>query len=308
MATLVQVADSPVAPNSIIALKVGATRFAIISANVVSARAASLLIYDVRNPAVPKLKETRKGKANSITTWARFDPTSRLATITADGKLRIHAYDKFVKGEGLELASFDPGTRKTFRDLSFDENGTLWAVESSKSPAAGNKLFEFTPSGNTYTKKEHDVFLEAEGLSLDRFDTRELSVKPGVKQVKGDASALMLSGKVDLKAILKAERGNQHINVDGKLSDGRWLPLSTKELEFSSNAGKFDGNSLFIDSSFKESKVTVKAVLKQNPSIWKEVTIYIKTRAETERLKTVDELMEGWKKEGKTKDKKKNKG
>ena len=99
-----------------------------------------------------------------------------------------------------------------------------------------------------------------------------------------------------------------YINVDGKLSDGRWLPLSTKELEFSSDAGKFDGNSLFIDSSFKSPKVTVKAVLKQNPSIWKEITIYIKTTAETEKLKTVDELMEGWKKDNKTKDKKKKKG
>ena len=99
-----------------------------------------------------------------------------------------------------------------------------------------------------------------------------------------------------------------YINVDGKLSDGRWLPLSTKELEFSSNAGKFDGNSLFIDSSFREPKVTIKAVLKQNPSMWKEVTIYVKTTAETEKLKSVDELMEGWKKDSKTKDKKKKKG
>ena len=99
-----------------------------------------------------------------------------------------------------------------------------------------------------------------------------------------------------------------YINVDGKLSDGRWLPLSTKELEFSSNAGKFSGNSLFIDSSFREPKVTIKAVLKQNPSMWREVTIFIKTTAETERLKTVDELMEGWKKDGKSKDKKKSKG
>ena len=99
-----------------------------------------------------------------------------------------------------------------------------------------------------------------------------------------------------------------YINVDGKLSDGRWLPLSTKELEFSSNAGKFDGNSLFIDSSFKEPKVTIKAVLKQNPSMWKEVTIYVKTTAETEKLKSVDELMEGWKRDSKSKDKKKKKG
>jgi glycerophosphoryl diester phosphodiesterase len=94
--------------------------------------------------------------------------------------------------------------------------------------------------------------------------------------------------------------------VDGKLSNGRWLPMTAKELNFSSTAGKFEGNSLYIDSSFKEPKVTVKAVLKENPALSKEITIYIKTHTETERLKTVDELMETWKKEGK--DKKKKKG
>ena len=95
-----------------------------------------------------------------------------------------------------------------------------------------------------------------------------------------------------------------YINVDGKFSDGRWLPLSAKELDFSSNGGKFDGNSLFIDSAFKDQKVTIKAVLKQNPSLWREVTIYIKTKPDPDKLKSVDELMEGWKKEGKTKKKK----
>jgi len=94
---------------------------------------------------------------------------------------------------------------------------------------------------------------------------------------------------------------HNYINVDGKLSDGRWLPMTTKEIELTSSAGVFKGNSLFIDTSFKEPKVTIKAVLKENPAVWKEFTLYIKTTISNERLKTTEELMEEWKKQGKKK-------
>jgi glycerophosphoryl diester phosphodiesterase len=97
-----------------------------------------------------------------------------------------------------------------------------------------------------------------------------------------------------------------YINVDGKLSNGRWLPLTTKEIELTSSAGVFSGNSLFIDSSFSGIKITLKAVLKENRAISKELTLYIKTTISNERLKTTEELMEEWKK--KSKEKKKRKG
>ena len=96
-----------------------------------------------------------------------------------------------------------------------------------------------------------------------------------------------------------------YINVDGKLSDGRWLPMTTKEIELTSSAGVFKGNSLFIDSAFKEPKVTIKAVLKENPAVWKEFTIYVKTTVSNERLKTTEELLEEWRKQGKQQKKKK---
>lgn len=102
-----------------------------------------------------------------------------------------------------------------------------------------------------------------------------------------------------------------YINVDGKLADGRWLPLTAKEIVFSASAGTFDGNSLFIDSSYKKPFVVIKASLKENPSLYREVTIYIKTTIVDERLKTTDELLEEWKKRGKpdnTPKKKKNIG
>jgi hypothetical protein len=84
---------------------------------------------------------------------------------------------------------------------------------------------------------------------------------------------------------------HNYINVDGKLSNGQWRPLTAKDITFTSSYGVFDGNSLIIDSSFKGEKVSVKAVLKNNPALWKEVTIYIKKVESTERLKTIDEVL-----------------
>lgn len=85
---------------------------------------------------------------------------------------------------------------------------------------------------------------------------------------------------------------HNYINVDGKFSNGSWLPLTEKDLIFTSTAGKFEGNSLILDSSCTDKKVTIKAVLKNNPAIWREVTIYIKTTAESERLKTIEEVLQ----------------
>ena len=85
---------------------------------------------------------------------------------------------------------------------------------------------------------------------------------------------------------------HNYINIDGKLSNGNWLPLTEKDIVFSSTSGKFEGNSLILDSACTEKKVTIKAVLKSNPVIWREITVYIKTTANTERLKTLDEVLQ----------------
>lgn len=84
---------------------------------------------------------------------------------------------------------------------------------------------------------------------------------------------------------------HNYINVDGKLRDGRWLPLTNKEIAFTASAGKFEGNSLVLEKDFKGDSVSVKAVLKNNPAVWKEVIIYIKKFESAERLKTIDEIM-----------------
>lgn len=84
---------------------------------------------------------------------------------------------------------------------------------------------------------------------------------------------------------------HNYINVDGKLSNGQWRPLTAKDIIFTSSFGNFEGNSLIIDTSFKGEKVSVKAVYKSNPALWREVTIYIKKIESTEGLKTLEEVM-----------------
>lgn len=71
-----------------------------------------------------------------------------------------------------------------------------------------------------------------------------------------------------------------YINVDGKMSNGRWKPLSGKEILFSASGGEFSGNELFIPLGFEEEKVVIKAVLKERPELWREVTIWIKRKTE----------------------------
>lgn len=81
-----------------------------------------------------------------------------------------------------------------------------------------------------------------------------------------------------------------YINVDGKSSAGNWLPLTAKQMKFSSTGGRFEGNSLFIDKDFKDEKVMVTAVMIADTSISKSVTIYIKKNEDNEKLKTRDEI------------------
>ena len=83
---------------------------------------------------------------------------------------------------------------------------------------------------------------------------------------------------------------HNYINVDGKLSNGRWLPLTSKEIHFTSSHGVFDGNDLILPADFKEEKVLVKAMLKSNPSTWKEITIWIKQLPDPDKLPTEKEI------------------
>ena len=84
---------------------------------------------------------------------------------------------------------------------------------------------------------------------------------------------------------------HNYINVDGQLSNGKWIPLTSKEILFSCNTGKFEGNDLILPIDFKEENVTVKAVLKNNSSNWKEIIIWIKKKPDDEILPTKNDIL-----------------
>jgi len=86
---------------------------------------------------------------------------------------------------------------------------------------------------------------------------------------------------------------HNYINVDGKLSNGVWKPLTTKEINFTTTYGTFEGNDLVLPEVCTVQKLTVKAVLISEPSIWKETTIWIKKKPDDEFLPTTGEILKG---------------
>jgi hypothetical protein len=83
---------------------------------------------------------------------------------------------------------------------------------------------------------------------------------------------------------------HNYINVDGKLSNGNWLPMSAKEISFTSSVGYFEGCNLLIPVNYTGESVVVNASLKSNPAIYIKTTIWMKIKPDPDRLPTLDEL------------------
>jgi hypothetical protein len=82
-----------------------------------------------------------------------------------------------------------------------------------------------------------------------------------------------------------------YINVDGLLSNGRYLPLDSSQISFKASAGKFSGNSLWVDYGFNDDKITISVTLKEDPSQHKEFDMYIKRKPDGP-LKTEQEILD----------------
>ena len=82
-----------------------------------------------------------------------------------------------------------------------------------------------------------------------------------------------------------------YINIDGKLPNGRYIPLDSTHIIFTSSDGKFFGNSLWVDPQFSKEKINIKAALRSNPSIYQQFDIYIKKNPDPVKLKTVEDLL-----------------
>jgi hypothetical protein len=84
---------------------------------------------------------------------------------------------------------------------------------------------------------------------------------------------------------------HNYINVDGKTSDGKWIPLTAKDITFTSTYGTFEGTELVLPDNPAVEKLTIKAVLKSNPGLSKEIMIWIKKKPDDELLPTTDEIL-----------------
>jgi len=82
-----------------------------------------------------------------------------------------------------------------------------------------------------------------------------------------------------------------YINVEGKLSNGSIRPLDSTQLIFAASYGKFSGNSLWLPFDATVEKVDITVKMRKNPSRVIYRTIYIKKKADDEKLKTVEEIM-----------------
>jgi hypothetical protein len=92
-----------------------------------------------------------------------------------------------------------------------------------------------------------------------------------------------------------------YINVDGLLHNGRYLPLDSTHLVFEVSAGRFNGNSLWIDKGFADEKVHIKVTLRSNKAIYKEFDIYVKKKPDDEQLKSAQEILNDMQQSGKKK-------
>jgi hypothetical protein len=84
---------------------------------------------------------------------------------------------------------------------------------------------------------------------------------------------------------------HNYINIDGKTSDGNWKPLTAKEITFTSSYGTFEGNELILPDKPAVEKISIKAILKSDPTLWKEITIWIKKKPDDEILPTTEEVL-----------------
>ena len=93
-----------------------------------------------------------------------------------------------------------------------------------------------------------------------------------------------------------------YINVDGLLSNGKYIPLNNTQVCFTSSHGEFNGNSLWIDSSMLSGKVLINVKLIADTSNQKSFEMYIKTKKD-EDLKTEQEILDEMKQQQKKKKK-----
>ena len=90
-----------------------------------------------------------------------------------------------------------------------------------------------------------------------------------------------------------------YINIDGLLSNGTYLPLDSTHIILWASDGKFRGNELWLDKNINRESVFIKVVLRQNPRITKEFTMFVKKKPDDDKLPSEGEIINQLKKKNK---------
>ncbi len=205
MTKLSQVANDTLLPQPfrLISIHSGSQYYAIIS----DTGASRHHRWNVTDPTAPVLGAMRVGSAYGIGAWSKYEAGQRLAYLGGDGLIHIWNYADFV-GSGQEIISFAPSSGKRFLDVSFDENGNLWAAESDYPRAGNNVLVKVTPSGSTYTRQTFDVYGK-------KFSPQFISAGGGFVAVAGTGTIYNGGGGLDV-LLMKVSGGvPSQVDLDG---------------------------------------------------------------------------------------------
>ena len=142
--------DSEIFARTIVALKAGSKYYAVVG-NYYDP--TMHVLWDVTDPAAPTRIAVRSGRQHGILAWSRYAPTNRLAYIDGNGRLRIFDNASFVS-TSASIVEYDPPSGKTFSDLSFDDDGSLWVAVGGWP----GHLWKLTPSGSSYVLSTYSPF------------------------------------------------------------------------------------------------------------------------------------------------------
>ncbi len=134
-----------VSPETMMVFKSGSKYYAVITSKV-----RDTAIWDVTDPAAPKLVTKRPGEQYAMRKWDRDDASQRFAYTDYNNKLHVYDYADYISG-GAPILEQTASAGK-FIDVSFDENGNLFAVENK------SNIWKFTKTGNHYSQQMFSPF------------------------------------------------------------------------------------------------------------------------------------------------------
>ena len=119
-------------------MKVGQSYYAYVSSQL-EAR-----LYDVTDAAQPALVSKRAANRRVYRGWAKHDASGRVAFVNNENAILVYSYAGLA-GTGAPQLAQAPAAGRVFMDVAFDDDGTLWAVETpSDTTDSSTVLWRFT--------------------------------------------------------------------------------------------------------------------------------------------------------------------